>query len=493
MAKDQPRRDEKNEHQILKEDMAARSRGAGAGVNVLYRVQKAHPDDPKKQLAAFLRDFVIKSGTGRLRPVSELTNDKYADVLMKSLDDLKAERAMVRNLSELGKPHVLRLVGAWMRDGQSAGTIQNKISILRRFLTFVGRENLIPRGAQLTEWLKSNGITPPESRSIVARTSKAWDQNDVDVFDILKRVAADCAFTAMQLEIQVAFGLRVRESIQIIPSVADRGAVLSVVWGTKGGLPREVTFDPDEMLSGWQHDVLERAKVMASQNRKGTLSIQGKSLAQSKAHFYYVVRKYGISRDGLGVTAHGLRHQFAARRYQQLTGFGAPVTANAPKMSAAVLQAERDVLGKVSVVMGHFRSNITQSYTGSFRMRKKDENERVDGYIDITERNPAFWHAIEPFEIERVWLAGKFASGEPVSSSDKMRLILAPKAGVNLNAEQRLLLRNALNEVITRGVDMTMHYDVDSPDDTVELFRPKDLPPKPVQPTDGETDSGTPE
>ena len=81
---------------------------------------------------------------------------------------------------------------------------------------------------------------------------------------------------------------------------------------------------------------------------------------------------------------------------------------------------------------------------------------------------------MEPFEIERTWLAGKFASGEPVSPSDKMRLILAPKAGINLNADQRFLLRNALNEVIPRGVDLTMHYDIDSPDDAVELFRPKE-------------------
>lgn len=474
MAKDHSNRDEQSERQILKEEMSSRQRGAGAGVNVLQRVQKMHPDDPKKQMAAFLRDFVIKSGTGRLRPVSELTRDKYADVLMKSLDDLKAERAMVRNLGELGKPHVLRLIGAWIRDNQSAGTIQNKVSILRRYFTFVGRENLIPRGPQLNEWLEANGLTPPDPRSIVARTSKAWDQNDVDVFDVLKKVASDCPVTAMQLEMQVAFGLRVRESIQIIPGVADRGTVLSVVWGTKGGRPREVSFDPEEVLSGWQRDVLERAKVMASQNRKGTLSIQGKSLAQSKAHFYYVVRKCGISRDGLGVTAHGLRHQFAARRYQQLTGFGAPVTANAPKMSAAVLQAEREALGGVSLVMGHFRSNITHSYTGSFRMLTKDQNERVDGYIGITERNPNFWYAMEPFEIERAWLAGKFASGEQVSSSEKLRLILAPKAGINLNAEQRFLLRNALNEVIPRGVDLTMHYDIDSPDDAVELFRPKE-------------------
>jgi len=493
MAKEKPNRQEQSEISSFKGEVAARHRGAGAGVNVLSRVEKAHPNDAKKQLAAFLRDFVIKSGTGRVRPVSEVTSTRYAENLMLMIDELRTERAAIRNLSEFGKPHAVRLTAAWVRDGLSSGTIQNKISYMRRFLTFVGKENLIPRGAKLKAWMTANGIQPPESRTIVARTSKAWDQHDVDVFEILKKVAAECQLTAIQLEMQVAFGLRMKESISIIPRADDRGNVLSVSRGTKGGLHRDVRFDDDLGVAAWQRDVLERAKLMADQNKKGTLSLQGKSLEQSRDRFYYIVRKYGISRSGLGVTAHGLRHQFAARRYQQLTGFGAPVTAHAPKMSAAVLQAERQVLGKVSVVMGHFRSNITQSYTGSFRMNTKDQNARVDGYIDLTERNPAFWHAMEPFEIERAWLAGKFASGEQVSSSDKMRLILAPKAGVNLNAEQRFLLKNALNEVIQRGVDMTMHYDVDSPDDTVELFRPKDLPPKPADPTEEQTDGGTPE
>lgn len=474
MTNNQPNRDERSERNALSEEVASRHRGAGAGVNVLMRVQKAHPGDPKKQLAAFLRDFVIMSGTGRLRPVSAITSTRYTDNLMKVIDDLRAERAAIKNLSELGKPHVLRLIGAWVRDGQSEGTIQNKVTYLRRFLIFLGKENLIPRGVRFKDWLIENDVQPPGPRSIVARTSKAWNERGVNVYEIVKKVEGFCQFTAIHLEMQVAFGLRMKESLQIIPAVADRGTVLSVVWGTKGGLPREVRFDEEEGLANWQRDVLERAKVMAAQNRKGTLSVPGKTLMQSIDHFYYVMRKFNISRKGLGVTAHGLRHQFAARRYQQIAGFGAPVTAHAPGNSSIVAEVDLAARAELSRELGHFRPSITQAYTGSFRMRKKDENKCVEGYIEITERNPNFWYAMEPFEIERTWLAGKFASGEPVNPSDKMRLILAPKAGIHLSADQRFLLRSALNEVIPRGVDLAVHYDTDSPDDAVELFRPKE-------------------
>lgn len=160
MAKEQTNRQEQSEISSLKGEVAARHRGAGAGMNVLARVEKAHPNDPKKQLAAFLRDFVIKSGTGRVRPVSAVTSTRYTENLMLMIDELRAERAAIRNLGEFGKTHAVKLIGAWVRDGLSAGTIQNKISYMRRFLTFVGKENLVPRGAQLKEWMTANGIQP---------------------------------------------------------------------------------------------------------------------------------------------------------------------------------------------------------------------------------------------------------------------------------------------------------------------------------------------
>lgn len=476
MAKEQTNRQEQSEISSLKGEVAARHRGAGAGVSVLARVEKAHPNDPKKQLAAFLRDFVIKSGTGRVRPVSAVTSTRYTENLMLMIDELRAERAAIRNLGEFGKTHAVKLIGAWVRDGLSAGTIQNKISYMRRFLTFVGKENLVPRGAQLKEWMTANGIQPPESRTIVARTSKAWDQNDVDVFEILKQVAAECPLTAIQLEMQVAFGLRMKESLCIIPRVADRGSVLSVVWGTKGGLPREVRFDDDLGVATWQRDVLERAKLMADQNKKGTLSLQGKTLEQSRDRFYYIVRKYGVSRSGLGVTAHGLRHQFAARRYQEISGFGAPVTAHAPAINSALEEADLQARTELSRELGHFRPSITQAYTGSFKMRKKDATKRVKEWVKRTEGDPRFLAVMAKHGIARAWLGGSFAEGLEVGPHEKLRLFLAPASGQPLDAEARFLLKNDLNEIYRRGVDITIHTDKGDPDDCVELHLP--VPPK---------------
>ena len=171
----------REEAQDVKRREKAASNAAGAAMGVLARVQKRHPDNPKAQLAMFFGEFVIKSGTGRKRPVSKRTCSAYSDGMIRMIDDLRADRAAVRNLGEIGKAHVLRLIRYWLAQGQGSGTIQNKISILRRFLTFIGKENIVPKGHDLRAWLNREGVEVPNWRHTVATESLAWDQNDVDL------------------------------------------------------------------------------------------------------------------------------------------------------------------------------------------------------------------------------------------------------------------------------------------------------------------------
>ena len=61
----------------------------------------------------------------------------------------------------------------------------------------------------------------------------------------------------MQLELQRAFGLRMKEAALLKPHVADKENYLAVNWGTKGGRDRVVPIQND-----YQRDVLARAKAM---------------------------------------------------------------------------------------------------------------------------------------------------------------------------------------------------------------------------------------
>jgi integrase len=450
-----------------------RSRGLNAGVETMHRAQRKHPNDPHKQLAAFLAEFTIKSGTGRARPVSQRTNALYGENLQRMLSELREERAVVRNLSEIGKAHALRLIGRWIKEGQSSGTIQTKVSYLRRFLTFLGKHSIIPKAAGFNAWLVKNGVQPPTSRSIVARESKAWDENDVDVFAILEKVRLNCMTTSLQLELQAAFGLRVKESMMIMPRQSDHGTHISVDHGTKGGLPRTVRFDDDEQIALWQRDLLERCKVVADQHPKRVMALRGRTLAQAIRHFYYQMNKVGVNRATLGVTAHGLRHQFAARRYQQITGFAAPVSPNRPTViNAMVKEVDLQARRQVSVDMGHFRENITGAYIGTIPMAEREKTKILKVWWAMTEQNPHFLKAIRAASIARVWLGGKFAAGVPVGPTEKMRLFVSTSDLKPLDDNTLFLLKNELITVLNRGVDLTEHFRTTAPDDSDELELP---------------------
>ena len=458
------------ERKALNEKDSASRRGYATGLGVLTRVQKAHPQDPKAQIAMFFREYTIKAGTGRARPVSERTSSVYADTLIRVVDDLRVCRAAIKNLGELGKTHVLALIKHWAAQGQSAATLQNKISVLRRYLTIIGKEHAVARGAALRTWLNQQGVQAHTQRQTVARVSKAWDEKQVDFREVLAKLQDISPITAIQLEVQAAFGLRMKESIQLNPKAADYGDILRVVHGTKGGLPRDVGFDPDPDIRAWQRDVLERAKLMAEPNRKGTLSSPGKRLDQSKAHFYYQVRKVGITQDQLGVTAHGLRHQYAARRYQQLTGFGAPVSATAPHhINDAIRQADLMARGIVSRDLGHFRVDVPQAYLGSLNLLDKARQQRIKDWLQKTEENPNFVQALKECGVTHAWLGGRYAQGLEVDEKENLRLIVAKGQRQPMSSTQRAQLKTWLHDIYQRGIDLSEHLELGSPDDALEL------------------------
>lgn len=454
-----------------KRSAQAKRAGTGAGLSVLRRAQQRHKQNPKAQMALFLAEFTIRAGTGRARPISERTRTHYGDELMRMLDELREIHAGVKDIGEIGKSHATKLIKHWGTSGRAASTIQNKISILRRFLTFIGKDSAIPKGQDLKTWLNQQGVTAPVTRQNIPTESKAWDENLVDLHKVLAELRKESAITAIQLEVQAAFGLRMKESIQLNPQASDCGTFLRVLHGTKGGLPRDVDFEDDPAMRKWQRDVLERAKLYAQQNRKGTLSIQGKRLDQSKAHFYYQCRKVGITRDQLGVTAHGLRHQYAARRYARLAGMGAPVTRNAPlHVTDEVRSADLAAREQVSRELGHFRPDITQAYTGSLPMMEKGRKQRIRDWVERTEENPEFQTAMKDAGVVAVWMGGRFAMGLPVEASEKFRLIVQTASRQPLDGDARVMLKQRLMGMYDRAIDLSEHFETGQPDDALELI-----------------------
>lgn len=383
-------------------------RDVGTGIGALERAERKYKGDIFGQLSFFFQNYLIKAGTGRTRYVSNRTGEIYRGELFKMLEALRDLGKKPAKLSELGQAHAIALMRRWSEQGLAISTIQNRISILRRFLTFIGKDKIIPKGDDLTNWIETHSIDLEVRRNYVPTESKAWNENGVDQFKVIEAMREICPITAIQLELQAAFGLRMKESLQLNPRGADFGNVLRVVYGTKGGLPRDVAFDQDQSICLWQRDVLERAKMLALQNRKGTVSLDGKSLKQSKWHFYNKLKKAGVTKKDLGVTAHGLRHEYAARRYKQITGMDTPVSSLAPSViDEGARHADRIAREEISKDLGHFRSNITTAYVGSLPALVKNRKKNVDMWIALTEGNEEFLRVVKEAGIKSAWLAGK--------------------------------------------------------------------------------------
>ncbi len=132
-------------------------------------------------------------------------------------------------------------------------------------------------------------------------------------------------YIRVSLLLQREFGLRREEAIKFIPAYADRGnrIVLKATW-TKGDKERELPVRTES-----------QRRVYESQTRKARLS-----------------------------KMHGLRHEYAQRRYAELTGWEAPVRGGPSSRDLTEEQKRIDCEARLTISheLGHERRQLTAIY-----------------------------------------------------------------------------------------------------------------------------------
>jgi hypothetical protein len=255
---------------------------------------------------------------------------------------------MANQLHELGyrgmnshslKPkHVEALVKHWLSTSVAIGTIKNRMAAFRWWARKVDRQNVVAR---------SNDHYAIPNRRFVADESKARSVTATDLDKVLD------IHVRMSLELQQAFGLRREEAIKFIPSYADRSEhlVLKPTW-TKGGKARTVPIRTDE-----QRQLLNRAHKLAG---KGSLIPGSRNYRQQLRVYEGHTIRAGLSR------LHGLRHAYAQRRYEELTGWKSPAAGGPLSRSLTPQQRELDqeVRLTISRELGHERTGILKTYIG---------------------------------------------------------------------------------------------------------------------------------
>ena len=239
-----------------------------------------------------------------------------------------------RNLKE---KHVEALVTGWFDQGLALATIANLMAHLRWAADKLGKPDVVhPENAHY-------GIVK-EPASNVDKSKPLDPEKLARIKDVHVR---------MSLRLQDAFGLRREEAMKFQPRYADQGGrvVLKASW-TKGGRARWIP-----VLKDSQRRVLDEARRLVG---TGSLIPDNRSYKRQKNVYERELRRARMAR------MHGLRHGYAIRRYEELTGWKAPVVGGPPRRELKGEDADKDrrARPKVSRELGHSRLAIAARYVG---------------------------------------------------------------------------------------------------------------------------------
>jgi len=174
----------------------------------------------------------------------------------------------------------------------------------------------------------------------------------------------------------MAFGLRRKEAVMFCPRSAEFPAYamplnhppcewylsfLRVKRGTKGGRLRYTAVRSEERRAA-----LAEAERLV-RGKGGHIGRPGLTLKQSLDLFSNVVRQVGLTKKELGVTPHGLRHQFAGDLYFDIARVKAPVKNGEALVDAAAM---KDAYQQVARQLGHNRPQISNAYLGKPNVKR---------------------------------------------------------------------------------------------------------------------------
>lgn len=446
-------------------------RSEGEHKTVLTEVCARHPNDVHRQLETYLRKAPQPALIGDRREVGRETRTEFGNTLKRALNDLRKRRAPIRNLNEFGQKQAICVIEGWMEQGLSPKTIRCWISHLRKFVTLMGKPHEIPDGKLWQEILSRAGICIPKV-SQVRTVPKSFTSMGVDPLAKAEDVAKRCAWCALYILLALAFGLRLKECVELNPFESDLGNTLHLMFGTKAGRPRHVDLSIDPTVRALQQKVLSQAKALALKNRKRKLRIPGYAIARMINRSYYIFRKCGITLKDDGVVFHGLRHEYALQDFLERSGLPAPVLAEVPpriyeQHRAAVDEAESGTASQ----LGHGRSRIYAAYGGRVRALGKDCLRRQREYLALIQGSLEIAEAAAAQGVGECWIVGSAADGLPLAPSEPIGFAVqfGPDQVPTDLPRRRLALEKAL---ATLGRPFSLSVRLERPPEGLEVIFP---------------------
>ena len=234
-----------------------------------------------------------------------------------------------------------------------------RLSTFRKICKAGGKPSLIPR------LNKTAGLTP---RDRTPARNVGWRLSDAD----LARVASPNVRLALRLQSEL--GLRKKEAFLLDARTHDKGGHLWLDKGTKGRVSRAVAI-----TTAAQRKLLDEVKVANSKTPRGTL-VEGVSLKGAFDDYKVSMQKASLFHG------HGLRHDYAQRRYADLIRTMCPPGVEpweCPKKGGLaqkdlsphdrrIDERARQIVGKE---LGHGRADAADPYLGKDSSNGEQETD----------------------------------------------------------------------------------------------------------------------
>lgn len=444
---------------LAKDREAVSRRNKGEWTHLLVPAcSQKRAQDVKAQLNYLYAHGTLMAGIGIPHEVSGDTSTKQSETMENLFDDLASLGMRLKDVRHLSRKHVVAAIKLWVRKGQAPATLQTKISAVRRFVTLIGKPEIMPKGAAWSNILRDAGLDPKRfKRAYIAVESKSWLAAGVDPWSKIEEVWTSSPVCGAALLLQLISGARVKESLSDSPMLMDCETFLRLEKGTKGGRKRDVRLAVTEEEFAVARKALERIKIVASTLPRRILCLPGKDFKQMRQHFYYVLRKHGITMKGEGIIPHGLRHGFLQSRYNAVSGLPAPVLREAPPQAYAE-NAEAVAAAKVQVSgdAGHSR-DASYYYTGNPIQMTRMAREAEKAVLMDVEGSSAIAMAFAQAGVVTAWLVGKLAYGVKLENGQAVEIhvlmdrMLSPGAFVEL--------QQAIELAMCRPVSISVSYD----------------------------------
>lgn len=265
----------------------------------------------------------------------------------------------------ISEKHIRSVLHHEWAYGISAGSLSVMMTQIRKLATWIKKPGMVKDlGAYLPE------VNPKEfQRQKNATKSKSPIGNGYELETIINKADAIDKRFGLMVRMEIVFGLRRNEVLQIKPHLDDRNLYLDIRHGVaKNGrlriIPIETTI---------QRQVLNYAKsVVGFKEHIGwaDASVDQKGLMKRNENRYdYYMQKLGLTKAQAGITGHGLRAQYAE---DMAIGKGF-VPSTLGGLKGQMTQEELD-LARIQIAedMGHSRISVTGAYFGS--LKAKDTN-----------------------------------------------------------------------------------------------------------------------